>query len=143
MLAAGTRLLAAAAQARAYGLAGAHLGLVEPVIVVSVAADQAERDYRVMYNPRAVVVAGDLASGTEGSVSMPGIEVAVLRPIWAEIAYQTAEGQEQAVRLEGFPARVALHELDQMEGQFFLSRVSRVKRDAAIRRFGKSLRLSG
>src|SRR6218665_3109422 len=72
MLAAGEQLLAAVKDANAYGLAAAHIGLIEPVIVVSVATDPAERDYRVMYLPRASAVATETASGAEGSVSLPG-----------------------------------------------------------------------
>ena len=47
---------------------------------------------------------------------------------------------QQTARFEGFAARVAQHEIDQMNGVFFLSRVSRIKRDTALRKFGKTLR---
>lgn len=140
MLEAGDRLLAAAREAQAYGLAAAHLGENEPLAVMSMASDPAQRDYRLLYNPEIVAVAEETASGPEGSVSMPGIEVAVQRPVWAEIAYDDADGIRQRERLEGFVARVALHEIEQVNGIFFLSRVSRLKRDAALRKFDKSRR---
>ncbi|MFK4809363.1 peptide deformylase [Devosia sp. ZW T5_3] len=140
MLEAGDRLLAAAREAQAYGLAAAHLGENEPLVVMSMASDPAQRDYRLLYNPEIVAVAEETASGPEGSVSMPGIEVAVQRPVWAEIAYDDADGIRQRERLEGFVARVALHEIEQVNGIFFLSRVSRLKRDAALRKFDKSRR---
>jgi peptide deformylase len=140
MLEAGDRLLAAAREAQAYGLAAAHLGENEPLVVMSMASDPAQRDYRLLYNPEIVAVAEETTSGPEGSVSMPGIEVAVQRPVWAEIAYDDADGIRQRERLEGFVARVALHEIEQVNGIFFLSRVSRLKRDAALRKFDKSRR---
>lgn len=140
MLQAGERLLAAAKEAQAYGLAAAHLGENEPLVVMSMASDPAQRDYRLLFNPEIVAVAEETASGPEGSVSMPGIEVAVQRPVWAEIAYDDADGIRQRERLEGFVARVALHEIEQVDGIFFLSRVSRLKRDAALRKFDKSRR---
>ncbi len=140
MLEAGDRLLAAAREAQAYGLAAAHLGENEPLVVMSMASDPAQRDYRLLFNPEIVAVAEETASGPEGSVSMPGIEVAVQRPVWAEIAYDDADGIRQRERLEGFVARVALHEIEQVNGIFFLSRVSRLKRDAALRKFDKSRR---
>ena len=141
MLVAGQKLLSAATEANAYGLAAAHIGLIEPVIVVSISSDPAERDYRVMYIPRASAVAADTEVGTEGSVSLPGIEVPVVRPVWAEIVYETAQDVTETLRLEGFAARVVLHEIDQMEGLFFLRRVSSVKRDTALRKFQKMTRL--
>lgn len=138
MLAAGKALLAAAQEVQAYGLAAAHLGLDEPLVVISTAVDRAKRDYVVLYNPEVVGVSDATASGTEGSVSMPGIEVAVTRPSWAEIAYDQDNGMRITSRFDGFVARVALHEIDQMGGVFFLQRVSKLKRDMALRRFQKN-----
>lgn len=140
MLAAGETLLAATQAAQAYGLAAVHLGLVEPLVVISVATDPNQRDYRVLYNPEIIQAADETAAGMEGSVSLPGIEVPVLRPVWAEIAYDDAKGVRQQQCFEGFVARVAQHEIEQMNGVFFLARVSRIKRDTALRKFAKSQR---
>lgn len=140
MRAAGVALQAAAASVEAYGLAAVHIGLLEPVVVVSLAGQGAARDYRVMFNPRIVALADEKALGPEGSVSMPGIEVPIERAEWAEIAFDSAEGHDETMRLEGFAARVAQHEIDQVNGVFFLNRLSRLKRDTAIRKFHKSQR---
>lgn len=131
------RLLAAATELAAYGLAAAHLGEVEPVVVVSLAADPAQRDYRLLFNPAIVAVAAQSELGTEGSVSLPGAEVQVQRPVWAEIAFVDARGAAQTLRLEGWPARIALHEIEQMQGRFFLECVSRLKRDMVLRKWRK------
>ena len=133
----GGRLLAAATERAAYGLAATHIGEVEPVVVVSLAADPGRRDYRLLFNPSVVKVAPQSESGIEGSVSLPGVEVPVLRPVWAEIAFADALGAPQALRLEGWPARIALHEIEQMQGLFFLERVSRLKRDMVLRKWRK------
>lgn len=140
LLQTGQRLLAAAQQAQAYGLAAAHIGEAEPVIVISTASDPAKRDYRLLFNPSVISVSDEVAAGMEGSVSLPGIELSVGRPIWAEIAYDDANGAGQRERFEAFVARVAQHEIDQLNGTFFLARVSRLKRDAALRKFDKSRR---
>lgn len=131
------RLLAATSEAQPYGLAAAHIGEIEPVVVISVAADASQRDYRALFNPEIVELAGATQIGPEGSVSMPGIEAPVERPVWADIAYDTAEGARITTRFDGFVARCALHEIEQMNGVFFLNRLSRVKRDTAIRKFQK------
>lgn len=140
MLAAGSRLLAAAQAVEAYGLAAAHLGLDEPVVVISITDGRTRRDYRILYNPELLSLSAETEIGMEGSVSLPGIEVPVSRAIRAEIGYQDAEGQPQAMQLEGFVARVAQHEIDQVDGLFFLRRVSSVKRDTALRKFQKMKR---
>lgn len=140
MLQAGEALREAARAVQAYGLAAAHIGLAEPLVVVSIADDQTQRDYRILYNPEVIMTAPETASGPEGSVSLPGIEVPVERPVWVEVAYDNADGLRETMRLDGFAARVAQHEIDQMNGVFFLSRVSRLKRDTALRKLEKSRR---
>lgn len=140
MRAAGAALLAAATQVNAYGLAAAHLGLDEPLVIVSVASDGQGRDYRILYNPQVTALGSEAAIGPEGSVSMPGIEVPVERATALDLVHDDADGQSRSLHLEGFAARVAQHEIDQMNGIFFLSRISRLKRDTAIRKFEKSRR---
>src|SRR4051794_11928017 len=71
------RLVFAAERAQAYGLAAAHIGEIEPVVVISVAADTVERDYRVLFNPEIAGVAKTTEMGAEGSVAMPGIEAPI------------------------------------------------------------------
>lgn len=140
MLAAGEKLRDAARSAQAYGLAAAHLGLDQPLVVISVASDATERDYRLLYNPEVILASPETGFGPEGSVSLPGIEVPVERANWVEVAYDNADGIRETARFEGFVARVAQHEIDQMNGVFFLSRVSRIRRDTALRKFDKSRR---
>jgi peptide deformylase len=130
----GERLLAAARTARAHGLAAAHLGEIAPVVVVS----GAPASHELLFNPRIVAVAAVTAKGEEGSVSLPGVTVEIERPEWAEIAFMDAEGRPQTRRFEGFAARVALHEIEQMQGRFFLEKLSRLKRDMALRKARKS-----
>lgn len=132
----GQRLLAAAEGAQAYGLAAVHIGIVAPVAVISL-GDSAARDYRLLYNPRILDLGQGFETGREGSVSMPEIEVEISRPIIAKIGYDDEAGQGQTLDLSGFPSRVAQHEIDQVNGIFFLAKLSRLKREAAIRRFAK------
>jgi peptide deformylase len=47
------------------------------------------------------------------------------------------EGSTHRRRFEGFAARCALHEIEQMGGTFFLSNLSRLKRDMVLKRFAK------
>ena len=136
MLEAGADLLAAAEGSQAYGLAAAHLGLDEPLVVISVAASGA-RDYRVLYNPEILELAEERVPGMEGSVSLPGIEAPVSRAVWVDVGFDDGNGQRRTIRFEGFAARVAQHEIDQMNGVFFLQRLSRLKRDTALRRYAK------
>lgn len=132
------RLRAAADAAQAYGLAAVHIGAVAPVAVISLANDPAKRDYLVLYNPEILELGGEHAEGAEGSVSMPGLQVAVSRPQRARIAYDDETGARHELELEGLPARIAQHEIEQVNGIFFLDRLSRLRRDMAVKRWKKS-----
>jgi peptide deformylase len=134
----GEKLKAAAMEVQAYGLAAAHLGEVEPLIAISIAPDARSRDYHILFNPEIVFASEEAESGLEGSVSMPGVEVPIVRANSIELVYDDAKHVRQTLQLEGFAARVAQHEIDQMNGIFFLDRLSRLKRDMAIRRYNKA-----
>jgi len=133
----GEALLAAAKAAPAYGLAAVHLGQVAPVVVIATGTSPAQPDYLVLFNPEILAVASEVAAGPEGSVSLPGVQVEIERPVWAEIAFDDAHGVNQTRRFEGLAARIALHEIEQMNGMFFLARLSRLKRDMALRKWKK------
>jgi peptide deformylase len=49
----------------------------------------------------------------------------------------TTDGRQQTIRLDGFAARVALHEIEQTQGIFFLDKVSRLKRAMAVKKAKK------
>lgn len=135
MLAVGRRLVDAAREAKAYGLAAAHLGEVAPVVVIS--ADAQAKEYLTLYNPRVVEVSAEQQLSEEGSVSLPGARVEIERPAWAVIDFMSADGTEKTARFEGFAARVALHEIEQTQGIFFLDKVSRLKRDMVLKKAKK------
>lgn len=106
--------------------------------VISLAEDATKRDYLVAYNPEILSLSGESVEGPEGSVSMSGLQLPVSRPARVRIAYDDETGARRELDLEGLPARIAQHEIDQVNGIFFLDRVSRLKRDMAIKRWKKS-----
>lgn len=136
----GAALLDVARSVNAYGLAAAHIGRNEPLVVVSFGPLET-RDYRLLFNPEIVAIDGKNSSGAEGSVSLPGIEVDIARPTGVRLRYDNGDGESTELALTGFASRVAQHEIDQMNGIFFLDKLSRLKRDAALRRYGKRARL--
>lgn len=135
MRAVGQRLLAAAREAKAYGLAAAHLGEIVPIVVISETG--LPGDYLLLFNPTVTAVAAETERGEEGSVSLPGARVEIERPIWADIAAMDDAGAAQTYHFERFAARVALHEIEQMQGIFFLERVSRLKRQMVLKKANK------
>jgi peptide deformylase len=130
LIATGQRLLEAAVEAGARGLAGAHIGLL-----TGLTTDP--ESYQLYFNPRVVELAVEVESDTESSVSSPGVLVKIERPIWVEIAFDDAGGTPRQARFDGFLARCALHEIEQMNGRFFLLNLSRLKREMALKKGAK------
>jgi peptide deformylase len=138
MIAAGERLHDAARSVGAHGLAAAHIGLIEPVVVLRLADATSADGYAVLYNPEVLDKDGQPEEGAEGSVSLPGVEVGILRAPQVRIGFDDAHGVRHERTLSGFEARVVQHEIDQMNGIFFLRRLSRLKRERLLKRLGKA-----
>jgi peptide deformylase len=73
----------------------------------------------------------------EGSVSMPGISDEVERHARVRISYQDVGGKTHIEESEGLRAVCHQHEIDQLNGLFWIKRLSRLKRERAIKRFEK------
>lgn len=131
------RLREAAIEVKAYGLAAAHIGEVAPVIVLNTTPDGPGPTYVAYYNPRLLAISPDTEAGMEASVSLPGVEAEIVRPTWIDMGYDDAFGHHQIERLKGFLARVALHEIEQVNGWFFLRNLSRLKREALLKKAQK------
>lgn len=67
----------------------------------------------------------------EGCLSLPGITDFVQRPQSIVVSYQDEKGQIHTEQtMQGFPARVFLHELDHLNGIFFIDHLSEEKKGA-------------
>jgi hypothetical protein len=73
----------------------------------------------------------------EGSVSMPGVNDEVQRHARIRISYQDVDGNMQTEESDGLRAVCHQHEIDQLNGQFWINRLSRLKREQLIKRFEK------
>jgi peptide deformylase len=73
-----------------------------------------------------------VATGEEGCLSMPGVTALVERPVRVVLGYRDEAGDPQQVALEGAEARVALHELDHLDGVMHFDRLAAPARDALL-----------
>jgi peptide deformylase len=77
---------------------------------------------------------GEVEVDDEGCLSFPGLYYPVERPLRVEVTYQDLGGDEQRVQLEGFHARVWLHEMDHLNGILFIDHLAEHDRKEALRR---------
>ena len=73
---------------------------------------------------------------------MPGISDEVERHARVRISYRDIDGALHAEESEGLRAVCHQHEIDQLNGLFWIKRLSRLKRERLIKRFEKASRSS-
>jgi peptide deformylase len=78
----------------------------------------------------------------EGSVSMPGVTEDIERHARIRVRYQDLDGNERFEDADGLLAVCHQHEIDQLDGLFWTQRLTRLKRDRLVKRYGKLMRAS-
>ncbi len=119
---------------RGIGITAAHLGVLKRVVVLALEASQGARTY---VNPEVVWASSETVRHHEGSISMPGMTEEIERPARVRVSYQDLDGVERIEEADGLLAVCLQHEIDQLDGIFWLQRLSRLKRDRLTKRFLK------
>lgn len=119
------------------GITAPHVGVLQRLTVIELDQDSGAR---VFVNPEIVSHSDDMIRHAEGSVSMPGISEDVERPAAIRVRYQTLDGTIVEEDAEGLMAVCLQHEIDQLDGIFWIQRLSRLKRDRAVKKFEKATR---
>lgn len=63
----------------------------------------------------------------EGCLSVPGLRGRIERSDSVAVAYLDRDGQPQDIKLEGFVARIFLHEFDHLVGKTWLDHISKTE----------------
>jgi peptide deformylase len=101
------------------GLAAPMLGLGSRLIVLKV--DQRQQ---VMVNPRIVETEGDVEAGVEANLCLPYVWASVGRQRGLVVEFESLSGARSCERVDGWSARVIAHEVELLEGHFFLDHVN-------------------
>ena len=76
----------------------------------------------VYINPKIVHHSKELLEDEEGCLSIPGIRLPVVRPAKITVEFLNIEGELVVEEIEGYNARVILHENDHINGVLFIDR---------------------
>ena len=117
------------------GITAAHVGI--PLRLVVIELDPAD-GVRTYVNPQVAWTSDETGLHMEGSVCMPGATEQVARPQHIRFRYQDLAGSVHEEEADGFLAVCIQHEIDQLDGIFWLRRLSKLKRDRLIRKWEKS-----
>jgi peptide deformylase len=116
------------------GITAPHIGIPLRIVVLDLDAKEGAQTY---VNPEIEWASSETLLHREGSVSMPGVSDEVMRHARVRISYQDLDGNMQTEESEGLRAVCHQHEIDQLDGLFWINRLSRLKRERLIKRFEK------
>ena len=119
------------------GITAPHVGISLRVVVLELDPAIGAQTY---VNPELVWSSPEMIMHREGSVSMPGVNDEVERHARVKISYRDLDGNEQTEESDGLRAVCQQHEIDQLNGMFWIRRLSRLKRERLIKKFDKMSR---
>ncbi len=119
------------------GLAANQVGVLKRLFTWEVdvgGEDEEDIVGSAVVNPVLLDASEELQEGDEGCLSFPGLFYPVDRPLRIEVSHQDLHGDDHTVQLEGFLARVWLHEMDHLNGILFLDHLAAHDQRAAKER---------
>ena len=119
------------------GITAPHIGRARRVVVIELPGAEGVRVY---VNPEIVQASREMIRHEEGSISMPGVTEEVERHAKLSVRYRDQDGSERSEDTEGLLAVCLQHEIDQLDGMFWIHRLSRLKRERLIKRYEKLAR---
>ena len=114
--------------AQGIGLAATQIGLPQALCVVDIGLIKEGEPPQVFVNPVILQEDGEEKSYEEGCLSIPEVTEEVPRKERILVRYQDLAGVEHEQECEGTLARVLQHEIDHLNGVFFVDRLSPLKR---------------
>jgi peptide deformylase len=122
------------------GLAAPQVGVSLRLIVVGVGEEHGTKAPLVLFNPAIEAVSEETEAMEEGCLSLPELRETVVRPAQVQVRYLDPKGRERRLTAQGLLARVLQHELDHLEGIYFVDRLSPLKRALLRRRLERIAR---
>ena len=116
------------------GITAPHIGVSLRVVVLDLGGNDGARTY---VNPEIIWASPEMITHQEGSVSMPGVNDDIRRHARVRISYRDLDGYAQSEESGGLRAVCHQHEIDQLNGMFWIARLSRLKRERLIKRYEK------
>lgn len=120
------RMLQLMHEAPGVGLAAPQVGLNLRMFVASHTGK--EEDDKVFINPVITPIGKTLVEMDEGCLSLPEIDISVLRPVEVKIEATGLDGQTFTLTSNELAARIWQHELDHLDGVLIIDRATPMDR---------------
>jgi peptide deformylase len=132
-------LLDTMSAAQGIGITAPHIGILKRLTVIQLTAVDAVKYY---VNPQILWASTEMHRHKEGSVSMQDVLEEIERPERIRFSYHDLAGTAHDEEADGLLATCLQHEIDQLDGIFWIDKLSRLRRDRVIKRYEKLQRVS-
>lgn len=122
--------------AQGIGLAAPQIGLSKRLTVIDISFKKNPDEKIVLINPEIIEEEGKQFE-EEGCLSLPDIREKVHRAARVKVRAQNESGKWFEVEGTELLARAFQHEIDHLNGILFIDRISRLKREIALRKIRK------
>jgi peptide deformylase len=119
------------------GITAPHVGVPKRIVVLELPDANGAQVY---VNPIIAWASADRVRHEEGSISMSGVSDSVERAARVRVTYRDLSGTERVEEAGGLLAICHQHEIDQLDGIFWIQRLSRLRRDRLLKRYEKRQR---
>ena len=124
------QMVEAMIRAEGVGLASPQIGISQQIIILDV-----EGEFHILINPKLVETSEELEETIEGCLSVPGVNAPVMRSQRATIIGTTLDGEQVELTGEGYLARAIQHEMDHLNGNLFVDRLSPARRRSVVKEY--------
>jgi peptide deformylase len=121
------------------GLAAPQIGVAKRIMVTDATGGDETGHLLTIVNPEIVVAEGEQYE-EEGCLSIPGFSANVRRPKKVVLRGVDLNGKDITLEGSDLLARAFCHEMDHLNGVFFLDHLSFLKRDLIKRKIRKMIR---
>jgi peptide deformylase len=122
------------------GLAAPQVGVAKRVIVLDVARQGEPPQPMMLANPEILWHSEELATFSEGCLSLPEHYADVTRPAQIRLRYLDYQNEIREIEASGLLATCIQHEMDHLDGVLFVDHISMVKRGMILRKLALSKR---
>lgn len=122
------------------GLAAPQVGVAKRVIVLDVARQGEPPQPMMLANPEILWRSEELATFSEGCLSLPEHYADVSRPAQIRLRYLDYQNEIREIEASGLLATCIQHEMDHLDGVLFVDHISMVKRGMILRKLAKAKR---
>ena len=124
------------------GLAAVQIGVPKRIIVMDLSREEGVKEPQYFVNPEILWRSEETVPYEEGCLSVPEIYDEVERPAKVKLRYLNYAGEPVEEEAEGLYAVCIQHEMDHLEGVLFIDHLSRLKRERAVNKVRKMVRVA-